>query len=337
MDSAAGQDECAVVDAPAAPAAPIEEEPEPQPEQEQEPSVPSPVVAEQEPQQPPQPPAEPEADEAVEEAAGMGAKRKASAGSAAEEEEEAPALKHLKSPGVMLSRRPLPTSGIKPPAIFAPKRVVPSPVPFPTAPAACPKPAAVLGSSARKSVAAATTTSHRMSVLSKKVGGQATNQSIIHLIVYSCIHPIKFTKLTQSPNKSTNTHTHTQPVITGPTPFGPGTYSSANSKVAAKTTAAPTGSSAGPAVSATASAKAALLKERPKINYRPHTGKLRPFFSPKPFLAPQQEQQQRRPLGAKVNMTNRVAAATTMTVGAGMKGPGPVVAKPAAAAAKQAL
>lgn len=89
-------------------------------------------------------------------------------------------------------------------------------------------------------------------------------------------------------------------------------------------------------MAATASAKAALLKERPKINYRPHTGKLRPFFSPKPFLAPQQEQQ-RKPLGAKVNMTNRVAAATTMTVGAGMKGAGPVVAKPAAAATEQIL
>lgn len=203
MDSAAGQDECAVVDAPAAPA-PIEEEPEPEQEQEQEPSMPSPVVAEQEPQQPPPPPAKPEASyKAVEEAAGMGGKRKASAERAAEE--EAPALKHLKSPGVMLSRRPVPTSGIKPPAIFAPKRMAPSPVPFPTAataataaPAACPKPAAAPGSSARKSVAAATTTSHRMSVLSKKVGGQATN--------HASIHP---TNQPNIPDHRTNQPTHT--------------------------------------------------------------------------------------------------------------------------------
>lgn len=137
---------------------------------------------------------------------------------------------------------------------------------------------------------------------------------------------------TNLPNQRTNQPTHTQPLATAPTPFGPGTYGSANSKgplvAAAKTTAAATGS-AGLAVAATASAKAALLKERPKINYRPHTGKLRPFFSPKPFL-------ERNLLGAKVNMTNRAAATTT--VGAGRKGAGPVVAKLAAAAAtKQVL
>ncbi len=85
----------------------------------------------------------------------------------------------------------------------------------------------------------------------------------------------------------------------------------------------------------TASAKAALLKERPKLNYKPHTGPLRPFFSPKPFLVQQHQQQgppaqqpaqQRKPLGFKGNM----AMATTKSKKASV---GPVVAKPPASAA----
>lgn len=104
--------------------------------------------------------------------------------------------------------------------------------------------------------------------------------------------------------------------------------------------AKPTAAAAGPVVAATASAKAALLKERPKLNYKPHIGKLRPFFSPKPFLVPQhqqqnqQQQQQRKPLGSKVNAANGAAGGATTT--AAMMGAGPVMAKPGSTVAAPA-
>lgn len=76
-----------------------------------------------------------------------------------------------------------------------------------------------------------------------------------------------------------------------------------------------------------------MLKERPKLSYKPHTGPLRPFFSPKPFLArPQangQQQQQRKPLGAMGNVNIR--AGSTLGVGIGKPDGGAVVVKPAAA------
>jgi hypothetical protein len=95
-------------------------------------------------------------------------------------------------------------------------------------------------------------------------------------------------------------------------------------------------------VAATASAKAALLKDRPrpKLNYKPHTGPLRPFFSPKPFLMPHHQQQhqqqhQRKPLGAKSNVNGVVVGGATPVSGGSKLNPGPVVAKPPAIATKQ--
>lgn len=140
-----------------------EEQPQPQQEEEEEEAAeeaaaPSPMAVAAAPT-----PAEPEPEPAAD-----AGKRKAEAEAA-----EAPSLKHLKSPEVMLTRRPLPTSGIKPPSIFASKPV-PSPVLFPQAAAAAAattitKPAAP--GSARNNVACATTSSHRVSVLTKKVRG----------------------------------------------------------------------------------------------------------------------------------------------------------------------
>lgn len=81
-------------------------------------------------------------------------------------------------------------------------------------------------------------------------------------------------------------------------------------------------------MAATASARAALVKERPKLTYKPHTGPLRPFFSPKPFLMPAAAAQHRKPLGNKANNGN-VGPAAGAAAG---KAHAPVVVKPGAAA-----